>query len=55
MKGGMVNDALREVDAVKAFINQAEEPRTEIKIRCRSCKVLNPEDAKFCNHCGQPV
>lgn len=55
MKGGMVNDALQEVDAVKAFTKQAEEPRTEIKIRCRSCKGLNPEDAKFCNHCGQPV
>lgn len=55
MKGGMVNDALSEVDAVKALTEPRQEPKTEVKIRCRACRGLNPEDAKFCNHCGAPL
>ncbi len=26
-----------------------------IKVRCRACGRLNPEEAKFCIACGQPV
>ncbi len=26
-----------------------------IKVRCRACGRLNPEEAKFCISCGQPV
>lgn len=43
--GGMINDALDEVD----LINNEKEI---IKIRCQSCKTLNDEDAKYCKKCG---
>ena len=43
--GGMINDALEEVD----LINNEKEV---IKIRCQSCKTLNDEDAKYCKKCG---
>lgn len=43
--GGMINDALEEVD----LINNEKEV---IKIRCQSCKALNDEDAKYCKKCG---
>ncbi len=26
-----------------------------VKVRCRACGRLNPEEAKFCLSCGQPV
>lgn len=26
-----------------------------VKVRCRACGRLNPEEAKFCISCGQPV
>lgn len=28
---------------------------SEIKVRCRACGRLNPEEAKFCISCGKPV
>jgi ribosomal protein L40E len=46
--GGMINDALEEID----LKNNAKEI---IKIRCRSCNVLNEEDAKFCKNCGSTL
>ncbi len=27
----------------------------EVRVRCRGCGRLNPEEAKFCISCGQPV
>ena len=45
MGGGMVNDALDEVDALKQ-----REP--DVMVRCRGCKALNDEGAKFCDQCG---
>ena len=43
--GGMINDALEEVD----LLNESKEV---IKVRCPSCKTLNDEDAKYCKKCG---
>jgi ribosomal protein L40E len=46
--GGMINDALEEID----LKNNSKEI---IKIRCRSCNVLNEEDARFCKNCGSTL
>lgn len=46
--GGMINDALEEIDL-------KNNPREIIKIRCRSCNVLNEEDARFCKNCGSTL
>jgi hypothetical protein len=50
MAGGMVNDALSEVDA----LGKPAEP-APVKIRCQKCRALNDEAAKFCNQCGGPL
>ena len=47
MGGGMVNDALEEVDVLQDLKGE-----DKIKVRCRSCKALNDEGAKFCDQCG---
>ena len=47
MGGGMVNDALEEVDVLQNLKGE-----DKIKVRCRGCKALNDEDAKFCDQCG---
>ena len=28
---------------------------SQVRVRCRACGRLNPEEAKFCISCGQPV
>jgi hypothetical protein len=48
--GGMLNDALEEVDVLKSLKGEPT-----VKVRCRSCSALNDEAAKFCNQCGKPV
>jgi len=50
MAGGMVNDALSEVDALKPTI-----VTPSVKVRCPKCRALNDEAAKFCNQCGGPL
>ena len=52
MAGGMVNDALEEVDAVK---NAQTAPREVVKVRCPKCRTLNDENARFCDNCGQAL
>ena len=52
MGGGMVQDALSEVGVVKQLEDHLAAPQPAVKVRCRSCHVLNDETAKFCNHCG---
>lgn len=52
--GGIVNDAINQVDAVKEF-TKAREEKEVIKIKCRNCGSLNDEDAKFCKSCGKEV
>lgn len=47
-KGGMVNDALSEIDMLKP-----SSPATPVvKVRCPQCKALNDETDKFCGQCG---
>jgi len=48
MAGGMVSDVLGEV-------HHEPQENTKVKIRCRHCKTLNEEDAKFCKSCGEPI
>lgn len=45
--GGMLSDALEEVEALKA--------RDIIKVRCPACQALNEEQARFCSQCGQAL
>ncbi|RYG61882.1 zinc ribbon domain-containing protein [bacterium] len=52
MAGGMVNDALEQVDVVKSV---SASGREVIKVRCPACRTLNDEDAKFCDECGKPL
>ncbi|HBN84077.1 MAG TPA: hypothetical protein DDZ89_09555 [Clostridiales bacterium] len=53
-KGGMINDALSNIDVVNK-IAQSQQGKEVIKIRCKSCGGLNDEDAKFCKGCGKPI
>ena len=55
MKGGVFQDALSEVDAVKKLEDRLEPPAPVIKVRCQKCQSLNDETAKFCNQCGGAV
>lgn len=51
MTGGIVNDAVEEIDAVKN-LSMNKSSKEIIKVKCRDCGVLNDEDAKFCKGCG---
>ncbi|HSR04850.1 MAG TPA: zinc ribbon domain-containing protein [Proteiniclasticum sp.] len=49
--GGMLNDALKEVGLLK----KTDGGKSEIRIRCQSCRELNEEDARFCKSCGKEI
>lgn len=49
--GGMLNDALEEVDLLK---RKGEEEK-RVMVRCKSCRELNDEDARFCKSCGKEI
>jgi hypothetical protein len=55
MAGGMTSDMLSEVDVVQkvatGLAGKADQ-RASVKIRCRQCKALNDEAAKYCDQCG---
>lgn len=53
-KGEMINDVISNIDVVEKIAGSHEEKEV-IKIRCRSCGVLNDEDAKFCKACGKEL
>lgn len=53
-KGGMINDALSNIDVVDKITNP-KEGKEVVKIRCRSCGSLNDEDAKYCKSCGKEI
>ena len=36
-------------------INRTKDKETTIMVRCLQCKTLNPEKAKFCLECGEPL
>lgn len=50
MTGGMVDDALGEVDLSRVSLGQPV-----VKVRCRQCQALNDEHAKFCSQCGSAM
>jgi hypothetical protein len=52
--GGMLNDALSEVDALKHRPAPTASAAT-VKVRCPQCKALNDEHDKFCGQCGGPI
>ena len=52
MGGGMVQDALSEVNVVKKLEDRLDGGAPQVKVRCRACQALNDEAAKFCNQCG---
>jgi hypothetical protein len=55
MGGGMVQDALSEVDVVNRLGEHLAPPEPQVKIRCPACKSLNDETAKFCSQCGSAI
>ena len=48
--GGLLKDAVDEAGLGRAI---AAEP--EVKVRCRECRTLNDDEAKFCDNCGAPL
>src|SRR5262249_39463854 len=55
MGGGIVQDALSEVNVVKKIEEGMGNPQPQVKIRCQKCQGLNDETAKFCNQCGSAI
>lgn len=55
MGGGMVQDALSEIDAVKESHGRPAASEPQVKVRCPACRALNVETAKFCNQCGAAI
>ena len=55
MGGGVVEDALSEVNVVKKLEEGISNLQPQVKVRCRKCQALNDETAKFCDQCGAPM
>lgn len=55
MGGGMVQDALSEVDLVQRIGDRRDPPEPEVKVRCQACRALNDETDKFCGQCGAAI
>ncbi len=49
---GVVTGAGNQANTVRG---REENSGAEIRVRCRTCGRLNPEEAKFCLSCGQAV
>ena len=53
MAGGVAQDSLDEIEVVKKIGDHLESTSAEVvKVRCRKCRALNDEAARFCNQCG---
>lgn len=50
MGGGMLADAIDE-----SGLKESLQPVEEVKVRCRECRALNDETARFCDQCGKPL
>jgi len=54
-----VKEGAVEIKAADSLVAETqagmEKPKEIIKIRCKNCKTLNDEDAKFCKKCGMKV
>jgi hypothetical protein len=55
MGGGIFQDALSEVEALKPGGGKLGSPEPQVKVRCQKCQALNDETAKFCNQCGSAI
>ena len=55
MGGGVVQDALSEVSVVKKLDEGIGSPQPQVRVRCRECRGLNDETAKFCSQCGVAI
>jgi RNA polymerase subunit RPABC4/transcription elongation factor Spt4 len=55
MSGGILQDALTEVEIVKMIEGRLDSPEPLVKVRCLKCQSLNDETAKFCNQCGSAI
>lgn len=53
-KGKMINDVVSNIDIIDN-IGKSHVKEEIIKIKCRNCKNLNDEDAKFCKSCGKEI
>ena len=53
-KGKMINDMISNIDVVDR-ISRPQEEKEVIRIKCRSCGVLNDEDAKYCKGCAEEL
>lgn len=49
MAGGVARDALQETGLLDQ--GQSKDP-AHVKVRCKACRGLNEEDARFCKQCG---
>ena len=50
--GGMARDA---VDAFRRAGTDTQREDPQVMVRCRACKSLNREDAKYCDKCGKAL
>lgn len=53
--GGMLDDALGSSEIAGRVIDRLDDGKEKapvIQVRCRECRALNDEDAKFCDNCG---
>jgi hypothetical protein len=61
MAGGITNDTLSEIEPVQKIVDaitgddDEDEPTEVVKVRCRKCRTLNDEDARFCDQCGEAM
>jgi hypothetical protein len=55
MGGGMVQDALSEVEVVHKLEERLSSKEPLVKVRCPKCQALNDEAARFCNQCAGPL
>ena len=54
MTGGIIKDTLEEANINLSGIHGGQAVKA-IMVKCRSCKKLNEEDAKFCKECGKEM
>ncbi len=55
MGGGIVRDALAEIDVAGKVGNPSQPPKAQVKVRCKQCQALNDETSKFCGQCAAPT
>lgn len=55
MGGGMLQDALEEVEVARHLKQLQDNATAIVKVRCQGCQSLNDEHAKFCNQCGGAI